>query len=241
MIFDDDDDDDDDDMIVDFEAIKYDEEEEEEEEEDFCIEDFDPFIAEQRKARNLIVTGDGARQERAALLFAPPSELHLGGVRPQSPSQAELDVVQQILQAENGEAREAFEWAAKQLPSYGKTNMKAIRFLLTMPWSTATLALFRAGFLVILANCQKIRRVASSGYVAGRVYHNIPERDMHTFFKSKWMTEAKRQYVILANGTGTISDTKAARSVLFVNQVRNMVQRGGVEGYVAQLVVPQQQ
>lgn len=208
---------------------------------DFTMEDFDPFIAEERERRARRITGSGATAERNARLFGPPAALSLGGFRPESPSEAELDVVQQVLQAEDDEARTLFRWAVSQLPKYGEANALAIARLLSLPPSPAGLALCRAGFLLILANSVAVRRVASAGYVAERLYHNIPVNDMHKFFACVPVNEARRQYVIMADGTGQTSDTKAARSVLFVNRVRNMVQRGGVEGFVAQYTAPGQQ
>lgn len=198
---------------------------------ELTMEDFDPFIASERELRARRVTGSEAADARNALLFEPPPKLHPGGRRPESPSEAELDVVQQVMLAEQDEAKAIFQWALDQLPTYGAENTASVRQLLAMPHSRASRALFRAGFLFILANSKTIRSEASSGFVANRIYHRIPEAAMHRFFACEPVDTARRQYVIVTEGTGQSSDTEAARSVLFVNRVRNMVQKGGVEGF----------
>ena len=198
----------------------------------FRMEDFDPFIIEAEKIRADRITGRTAKQTRNNRLFNPPTILQSGGYRPESPSEAELDVVQQALQADYKEVRDIFEWALRQLPKYGEINAATMHHLLQAKPNTPCLALCRAGFLIILANSRKVRKQASSGYVANRIYHRIPEQQMHQFFKSKIVNEARRQYVISADGTGITKDNRAARSVLFVNRLRNMVAGGGVEGFM---------
>ncbi len=198
----------------------------------FRMEDFDPFIAEAEKIREDRITGKTAQQARNNRLFNPPAILEVGGHRPQSPSEAELDVVQQALQADYKEVRDIFEWALRQLPNYGEVNAASMNYLLRVKSNTPCLALCRAGFLIILSNSQRVRKEASSGYVANRIYHRIPEQKMHQFFKSKIVNDARRQYVISADGTGLTKDARAARSVLFVNRLRNMVAKGGVEGFM---------
>ena len=203
----------------------------------FRMEDFDPFLIEEEKKRTDRLTGRTAKQERNNLLFNPPASLDSGAHRPQSPSEAELDVVQQALQADYKEVRDIFEWALKQLPDYGKINAGTMHHLLRTKSNTPCLALCRAGFLIILSNSHRVRREASSGYVANRIYHRIPEQNMHQFFKSKIVNDARRQYVISADGTGITKDIRAARSVLFVNRLRNMVANGGVEGFVVAMKI----
>ncbi len=205
----------------------------------FRMEDFDPYLVEEQKNRADRITGAAAKQARNDRLFNPPTSLAAGGYRPQSPSEAELDVVQQALQADYDEVRDLFEWALEQLPTYGSINSVAMAQLLRMKPSSPCLALCRAGFLIILANSRIVRREASSGYVANRIYHRIPEQNIHQFFESKIVNEARRQYIISADGTGTTKDVRAARSVLFVNRVRNMVAQGGVEGFMLAMNVSQ--
>ncbi len=199
---------------------------------DFRMEDFDPYLAEEQKNRADRISGVTARKARNDRLFNPPTSLDAEIDRPKSPSEAELDVVQQVLQADYDEVRDLFKWALRQLPSYGPINSVAMDKLLCMKSNSPCLALCRAGFLIILANSRIVRRVASSGYVANRIYHRIPEQNMHQFFESKIVNEVRRQYIISADGTGTTKDIRAARSVLFVNRVRNMVAQGGVEGFM---------
>jgi len=198
----------------------------------FRMEDFDPYLLEEQKNRADRITGKTAKQAKHDRLFKPPTLLHSGGYRPQSPSEAELDVIQQALQADYAEVLDIFKWALNFLPNYGKINAATMGQLVQIKPNTPCLALCRAGFLIILFNSQRVRKEASTGYVAGRIYHRIPEQHMHQFFKNKIVNEARRQYVISADGTGITKDIRGARSVLFVNRLRNMVANGGVEGFV---------